>query len=102
MSSSEIKCPSCGNWTPGNQANCIHCGALVDPALIDQKERDNRAEKNRKEREAAETRIEKYLKKLQQSENPFARFLYTVLNIVWIVYMAIVSFVIWFTAIFSG
>ncbi len=99
---SEIKCQSCGNWTPGGQLHCVHCGALVDPGEIDRKARKVRAEAQRAREKAAETKLEKFIKRLRKSENPFHRFVYHVLNIIWMIYMGIVSFVIWFTAIFSG
>lgn len=102
MSTNEIKCPNCSRWTPGNHSHCVHCGALVDYRIIDQQKRASREAERIRRKEANPTRLEKYLKKIKHSKNPAVRFLYHVLNVVWTVYMALMAFIIWFTAIFSG
>lgn len=102
MGQHEIKCPECNNWTPGDRSHCVHCGNLVDAQLIDQRERAAREDKRRRSKAASETAFEKRLKKMRYSTNPFTRFLYQVLNVIWMIYMALLAFVIWFTTIFSG
>lgn len=102
LSQHEIKCPSCGKWTPGDSETCVYCGALVDPQLRDQQEREVRAAEEERERIASQSPVEKKLAQLKNSDNPIARFAFGVLNVLWLIYMGIVSFIIWFTAIFSG
>lgn len=102
LTSKEIKCPNCGEWTPGDKSYCQHCGELVDPEIIDRRERDKRKQEHDARSEASKSKLERYLDKLQHSENPFKRMLFKVLNVIWMIYMGIVSFVIWFTTIFSG
>ncbi len=39
--SSEKKCPHCGQWTSWNQRpedTCTHCGGVLDPRTVQQKE----------------------------------------------------------------
>ena len=102
LASKEIKCPSCGQWTPGDKSHCLHCGELVDTEIIDRQERDKRKEEHHARKEASKSKLERYLDKLKHSDNPFYRALFNVLNVVWMIYMGLVSFVIWFTTIFSG
>lgn len=102
MGTKEIKCNTCGNWTVGDQSHCTFCGALVDFKLIDKKERQGRAEAAKLKRELNQSKFEKLLARLKNSEKPFYRVLFQILNIVWIIYSALIAFVIWFTAIFSG
>lgn len=82
--------------------NCIHCNQLVDPVKLDRQERAIRQMQAEKKALAEESKLAKLIKRLQQSENPFLRLLFHVLNVIWLIYMGLVSFVIWFTAIFSG
>jgi len=102
MGTKEIKCSNCGNWTDGNQSHCSHCGALVDFKIIDKKERQERKEAAELKREQNLSKFEKLLIRLENSEKPFYKVLFKILNIIWIMYSALIAFVIWFTAIFSG
>ncbi len=96
----EKKCPVCNKWTDGNQPNCTHCGALIDPHQI--------AARNKKEREderirnKTPSRFENYLEKLSESENPFAKFSFFVLRTLFNIYMAVLSFFLWLIALISG
>ena len=102
MVSKEIKCGTCGKWTDGEKSHCKHCGSLVDFKLIDIKERAVRKDAAKQKRLLNQSKFEKLLIKLENSQKPFYRFLFQVLNVVWIIYSALIAFVIWFTAIFSG
>jgi hypothetical protein len=98
----EIKCVHCGQWTPGNHSNCQSCGGLTDYRIIDLKERKHLADVEDKRRKKNESKLEKLIRKLESSEHPFVCASFHVLNIIWIVYSALIAFVIWFSAIFSG
>lgn len=96
------KCPACGKWTDGSKQRCVFCNSLIDPHLIAEKESKQRAEKQKQERIASEGRFEKYLRKLQESEKPGYQLLFKVLNTLFNIYMAVLSFFIWLIALISG
>ncbi len=102
LESKELKCPNCGEWTPGEQSHCQHCGELVDPEIIDRQERDKRKKEHHARSEASKSKLQRQLDKLQHSKNPLYQLLFKVLNVIWMIYMGLVSFIIWFTTIFSG
>jgi hypothetical protein len=102
MVSKEIKCGTCGKWTDGSKSHCTYCGSLVDFKLIDIKERELRNDVAKQKQLENQSKFEKLLNRLENSQKPFYRILFQVLNVVWIIYSALIAFVIWFTAIFSG
>lgn len=97
---SEKKCPVCSEWTDGNKPNCTHCGALIDPQQI--------AARNKKERvdhiirNKIPSPFERYLEKLSESENPFAKFSFFILRGLFNIYMAVLSFFLWLIALAAG
>jgi hypothetical protein len=89
-----IKCHQCGNWSQGSVENCEVCGVILDKNV--------------------------YLKSISEERNPKEKssrpdfFIINkedgVLLVIWkrilqagyLVFMAIMSFIIWFVALFSG
>ncbi len=98
----EKKCQTCGKWTDGNNTHCQHCGALIDHKIIAEEKRQVRAEEKKTKSLENESKFAKYLRKLEESENPVHRFFFVILNAVFNIYMAILSFFIWLIAIASG
>lgn len=98
----EKKCPSCGKWTDGNKTHCAFCGAPIDADLIAREQKKVRDAEEEKKRLAEENRFERYLRKLQASQKPHHKILFGILNAVFTVYMAVLSFFIWLIALISG
>lgn len=98
----EKKCHACGKWTDGSLKHCAFCGAAIDPALIAEERRKARAEASRKEQLENESRFERYLRELEESEKPHHKILFGILSTLFNIYMAILSFFIWLIALISG
>jgi len=98
----EKKCPVCGKWTDGSKMRCVFCGAPIDATLIAEERKKIRDAEASKKRLAEENRFERYLRELQESEKRGHKILFAVLNAVFTVYMAILSFFIWLIALISG
>jgi hypothetical protein len=96
------KCGSCGKWTKGDLERCVYCNSLIDPVLIEKERKAARLAKAREERLQNESRFEKYLRELQESEKPSHKFLFGFLNIAFTIYMGILSFFIWLIALISS
>lgn len=96
------KCPKCGKWTDGDLTHCVFCDAVIDPHLIAKEQKKKRDEAAKARRLAEESRFEKYLRKLEESDNPFHIIAFKVLRTIFTIYMAILSFFIWLIAFLSG
>lgn len=98
----ERKCVVCGKWTDSTKTHCTHCNALTEPALIAEQKRILEV-KERKARELAnESKAAKIIRTLKTSKNPFYRAVFVFLNIIFSIYMAILSFIVWLIALISG
>jgi uncharacterized membrane protein len=96
------KCPKCGKWTDGDRTHCVFCDALIDPVLVAKERKRVRDEEARERRLLEETKFEKYLRNLQESDKPIHKIGFKILNTVFTIYMAILSFFIWLIALISG
>ncbi len=96
------KCHECGKWTDSAEKYCVFCDATLDPSLRAQEEKAERDRIAREKKLLKESRFEKFLRQLEESEKPFNRFLFNVLNIAFTIYMGILSFFIWLIALISG
>ncbi|MCH2213999.1 MAG: hypothetical protein MK086_02400 [Flavobacteriales bacterium] len=100
--SNQRKCHECGKWTEVRETHCVFCDATLDPLLRAREEKIEREKKIREERLLRETRFEKYLRTLQESEKSYHQITFQVLNVVFTIYMGILSFFIWLIALISG
>jgi hypothetical protein len=96
------KCPKCSKWTDGDLTHCVFCDAVIDPLLIAKEQKKQRDAAALAKRIQEESRFEKYLRSLEESENPFHIVAFKVLRVVFTIYMAILSFFIWLIALISG
>ena len=96
------KCEACGKWTKGDRKRCVYCDALIDPVLIAEEKRVQRKALERERRLLNESKLEKYLRRLQESDKPLNKFVFKFLNIVFTIYMGILSFFIWLIALISS
>lgn len=96
------KCHNCGKWIDLAQDYCQFCDATLDPTLRAKEEKAEKDRIAREEKLLTESWVEKKLRKLQESDKPIHQFLYQVLNVVFTIYMGILSFFIWLIALISG
>ena len=95
------KCPSCGKYSAWRNAvddSCEFCGAILDPRKL-------------REVQAAELKAEKarlnfehpvFWVSIKPTDKPIVVFWKEILRAGQLVYMAIVSFLLWITAIVAG
>ena len=96
------KCHDCSKWTDSSEKYCVFCDATLDPVL---RSKEEKAERDRIEREKkllTESKFEKFLRKLQESEKPVHKVSFRFLNIAFTIYMGVLSFFIWLIALISG
>lgn len=93
----EIKCRECGKWVDADLENCTNCNVSL---RIEEIEREEKRYKLFEDE--APTKFELWLDSLKKSNNPFKLALYGILRFFYLVYMAIVGFVVWSVFWFSG
>lgn len=98
----ERKCIACGKWTDSTKTHCTHCNALTDPELIAEQRRIQDKKERTAHMLANESKVARKIKNLQESSNPFYRLLFAIGNILFTIYMAILSFIVWLIALISG
>lgn len=98
----ERKCHACGKWTDGNKTHCIHCNALTDPALIAKEKSTARQKEHREQELAKESKTVKKFKALKHSEKLFHRVVYAIFDVIFTIYMGILSFIVWFIAMLTA
>ena len=87
--SSEKKCPNCGEWSSWSgdlDDTCDHCGAYLSPA-----ERKNRQEKETRDRQQEENWMFHY----DNDASVFEKIYKKTGNFIYMIIMAIVSFIMW-------
>ena len=82
------RCPSCGAWN-GDEDNCTHCGQVLNPKLIRDKQDAAREERRKKERPS---QLDEFVESWKNSRWLLLRGLYWVAYSVWFVIFSIVSF----------
>ena len=96
------KCHECGKWTDSAEKYCVFCDATLDPSLRAQEEKAEKERVAREKKLLSESRFEKYLRELQESDKPFNKSLFKILNVAFTIYMGVLSFFIWLIALISG
>jgi len=94
----ERKCKKCGAWNSQNDF-CKECLAPISP-----KELEKIAVKKRKaiKDKAPKSKLDTFVEKVKNSNNPFVIILYKTVSFLWFIYMAILSFFLWFIAVGPG
>jgi len=95
----EKKCPTCNHWNKGDVMNCSQCNSLLDKNEILKVEREKVYGKPKIEKPGW---LDNYLERTKDTTNPFVKIARTALSVGWIMYMGILSFIIWFAVGFSG
>lgn len=95
----ERKCEHCDTWNIGDHDNCKNCGKPIKPEKIIESRADLREQK-----EAAKPldKIDVQLKKLKEHPNLFVRILFKVVYSTWVIFMAIVSAIVYVVALTPG
>lgn len=89
----ERKCTTCGTWNSTD--TCSSCGAELNPKRLRvQKIRAVEAEKALR----PPSKLELFLQHWKASQNPFFKMTYWIGYSVWVVYMAILSFIAFMAA----
>ena len=94
----ERKCTSCGTWNQNNDF-CSQCAQAISPRELQKAEATQLkiAKQN-----APKSKLDEFVRKIKHSKNPLVRLSFKVLSFIWFVYMAILSFFLWFIAIGPG
>lgn len=90
------KCPNCHQWSSWNQQKtdrCEHCGALLATETI---EREEKREKKKKEEE------DRWVFNIQPDDPPLTIFFKKIGKVGYVIFMAIVSFIVWLVAFLPG
>ncbi len=94
----ERKCKSCGTWNTDNDF-CSQCNKAISPVELEKIEVQKRQSFSDK---LEKSMLDKSFAKFKNSSNPFVRELYKILYGFWVIYMAIISFFLWFIALGPG
>lgn len=94
----ERKCTICGTWNLDNDF-CTSCGKAISPIELEKIEvikRQSFADK------LEQSIVDKEFMKYKNSKNVFVRQLFKIMYSFWVVYMAIISFMLWLIALVTG
>ena len=95
MASSK-KCANCGNWTEWNRNPediCTHCGATLEPKIVKEKEKYSNAQKKINETDFFRIRPE---------DNFFMKLGRKGAWIIHLIFVSIMSFIIWLSVVLGG
>ena len=94
----ERKCRSCTTWNSDNDF-CNQCGEAISPQAVLKEER---IKKDLAAQLIPKGQVDLFLSKFKNAKNPFVRVLYIICLSMWTVYMAIMTFFLWFVALGPG
>lgn len=94
----ERKCHKCSTWNTDNDF-CTNCGEAISPKEVLKKEQ---VQKDLKAQLIPKGKVDVLLNKFKNSKNPFVKVLYVVCFSLWTIYMAIMTFFLWFVALGPG
>lgn len=92
----QIKCRECATWNNADEEVCSNCQTNL---RIEEIERE---EERYELFDEGPTKYELWLESLKESGHPFKLLVYSILKFFYVIYMAIVGFVVWSTIWFSG
>ena len=92
------KCADCNTWTD-NSDYCSKCGKLINSVKSVGIEMDN---KEKEAKEASKTAFDKWLENLSTTSNPFVKLFYYLVYSVWVVFSAIITFILFLVSAASG
>lgn len=92
------KCSTCSTWN-NEEDNCISCGRLLNPRLI---EEAREKEREQRRNSVPETGLDRFIENWKNSRFLILRILYNVLYTVGFIFVAIASFFAWLAASPNG
>lgn len=93
----ERKCSNCGEWN-SNEAFCKSCNAPLSPRQVNKVRKASRAKRNKMDK----SKLDEFAYKWKHTKNPFLKLSYRVAYFFWMVYIGIISFILWFIALGPG
>lgn len=92
------RCAQCGTWNK-DQENCVSCGHLLDPVIIEKKREEAREERRRN---TPPTALDRFVVKWKN--HPFfpIKALYYIVYTIGFIFFAIASFFAWLAASPNG
>lgn len=97
-----IKCNTCGTFNR-NLDYCSNCGELINPTLIRKENIDKRKKKQNEQRKKEQVEAENsFFNKLRNHRFWIVRIFATILYSVWVIILAIGSFLAWLAATISA
>jgi hypothetical protein len=95
----ERKCATCGRWNKGEIEYCSFCNAPISPEKIIA---SRALEREEVESQKPLDKIDVYLKKLKEHPNFIVRILFRIIYSTWVVFMLIVSAIVYVVALTPG
>ena len=99
MKNIQRKCPSCDTWNK-DEEYCTNCGQLLDPDKLRKEEKLEREKQKVLLRKPNE--LDHWLEKVEKSKNPFIWLIYRIVRTVWVVFAAIITFILYAIAAAPG
>lgn len=93
MNRKEKPCTVCGSWNAVGLDTCPTCGTSLIEVEVTPKPAKSHY---------TETGVDRFFDRWSKTENPFLRALYMLAKGIWLVYMAIVGFILWLIAAMPG
>lgn len=93
----ERKCLNCGHWNT-DEAFCSKCGAAISPNQVKKARSDERAKRIKVDK----SKLDEFASKWKNTDNPFLKLAYKVAYFFWMLYIGIISFILWFIALGPG
>ena len=93
------KCPHCGTWNK-DEEHCTNCGKLIDPIKLREQERLEQQKQRILLRKP--TQVDLWFERFSNSKNPLVRALYCILYSIWMVFAAIIGFILYLIALTPG
>ena len=94
MATNIIKCNLCGQWTAGDKYSCVHCGEIIEEERI--KETKVRHEKTSLSFDNI------MLVKVYEDDHVIIKFFKKIFQVAQLIYIGILTFVLWLIAFLPG
>jgi len=86
------KCPKCKTWNKAEE-QCTNCGQLLNPEKLREEEKVEREKQKVLLRKPSE--LERWFEKVENSENILVRAIYQIVYSIWMVFAAIIGFILY-------
>ena len=94
-----VKCPTCSEWVSSETKFCTFCNSLLDRNELLKQERE---QINGPTIIKQKSRVDLFIERTAESDNPFVILFRFFVRVVWFVYVSLIAFVIWFVTLLVG